>query len=114
MDLLNNIGAAELLIILLLAFLVIGPERMPEFGARLGRFIRAMRETAREFIEQWEEEIGALREVADEGRGVAEALHDAVHEVQTALQSAETELAAAEETTRSQTRESDEMGRHAS
>ena len=33
-----NIGPSEILVILLVAFIVLGPEKLPEVGKFLGRF----------------------------------------------------------------------------
>ena len=38
-----NIGAQELLLILLVALLVVGPRRLPELGRSLGKGIRELR-----------------------------------------------------------------------
>ena len=37
----NNIGPMELLIVLVIALIVIGPKRLPEVGKSLGRGLRA-------------------------------------------------------------------------
>jgi sec-independent protein translocase protein TatB len=39
-----NIGVTELIVILLLAFLVVGPERLPEVARKLGRTMRDIRQ----------------------------------------------------------------------
>lgn len=38
-----NIGAPELVLVLVVALLVLGPKRLPEVGASLGRSIREFR-----------------------------------------------------------------------
>ena len=43
-----NIGAPELLIILILALIVFGPGRLPEVGSALGRTIREFRRSSNE------------------------------------------------------------------
>jgi len=43
MNLFSNIGIGELLLILLLALLVVGPERLPELGRKLARTLREVR-----------------------------------------------------------------------
>jgi sec-independent protein translocase protein TatA len=40
-----NIGATELIIVLVIALLVLGPKRMPAFGRSLGRGVRELKET---------------------------------------------------------------------
>ncbi len=43
MNIFSNIGITELLFILLLALLVVGPERLPELGKKLGHMLRDVR-----------------------------------------------------------------------
>ena len=43
-----NIGAPELLIILVLALIIFGPGRLPEVGQALGRTIREFRRSSNE------------------------------------------------------------------
>ncbi len=40
----NNIGPMELIIVLIVALLVIGPKRLPEVGKSLGRGMREFRQ----------------------------------------------------------------------
>lgn len=60
-----NIGAAELILLLLIAFVVVGPKDLPKVARALGRFVRYIRE----MIEEVKKETG-FDEVADELRGV--------------------------------------------
>jgi sec-independent protein translocase protein TatA len=41
----NNIGPMELVIVLVIALLVIGPKRLPEVGKSLGRGMREFKES---------------------------------------------------------------------
>jgi sec-independent protein translocase protein TatA len=41
----NNIGPMELIIVLVIALLVIGPKRLPEVGKSLGRGMREFKES---------------------------------------------------------------------
>jgi Tat protein translocase TatB subunit len=43
MNVFSNIGITELIFILLLALLVVGPERLPEMGRKLGQILRDVR-----------------------------------------------------------------------
>lgn len=60
-----NIGAAELILLLLIAFVVVGPKDLPKVARALGRFVRYIRE----MIEEVKKETG-FDEVADELKGV--------------------------------------------
>jgi len=44
----GNIGSSELLLILILALLLLGPRRLPEVGASVGRMLRKFRQASRE------------------------------------------------------------------
>ena len=48
----GNIGSGEVLVILLLGLLVLGPERLPEFARKVGNFIREARRMSRSFQEE--------------------------------------------------------------
>ncbi len=60
-----NIGAAELILLLLIAFVVVGPKDLPKIARALGRFVRYIRQ----MIEEVKKETG-FDEVADELKGV--------------------------------------------
>lgn len=64
MDILG-IGPLELIVILVLALLVFGPDRLPEIGAKLGRSMRSMRQATREFSREIEEARKAIEEPAN-------------------------------------------------
>ncbi len=64
-----GIGILELLVILVLAMLVVGPQRLPEFAAELAKFIRRARSyaqyLARDFddvVKEIEREVGTSRD----------------------------------------------------
>jgi sec-independent protein translocase protein TatB len=64
-----GVGVLELLVILVLATIVVGPEKMPQLAADLGRWIRQTRAYAKhlmgdfnEVIQELEKEAGASRE----------------------------------------------------
>ncbi len=53
-----DINAWELVIILLVAFVVIGPERLPEYAAKLGRMVRQGKLMAENARGQLREQLG--------------------------------------------------------
>jgi TatA/E family protein of Tat protein translocase len=55
-----GIGPMELILILIIALMVFGPEKLPEMGAKLGKGLRGMREATREFSREIEETRAAL------------------------------------------------------
>jgi Tat protein translocase TatB subunit len=44
-----NIGPAELIVILLVALLVVGPKRLPEIGRTIGKAMRELRKASDDF-----------------------------------------------------------------
>ena len=56
-----NIGFAELILILLVAFVVVGPKDLPKVAAALGRGVR----TIKQYIKEFQDESG-LGDVVDE------------------------------------------------
>jgi TatA/E family protein of Tat protein translocase len=48
----GNIGSSELLIILVLALLLLGPKRLPDVGEALGKTIRRFRQASRELRDE--------------------------------------------------------------
>lgn len=56
-----GVGLPQLLLVLLVAMLVLGPERLPEVARQLARGIRTLRSYATEVQGQFEGELGDLR-----------------------------------------------------
>ena len=52
-----NVGPLELVIVLVIALLVIGPKRLPEIANRVGRWVGQARRMARTMKRQLEEEL---------------------------------------------------------
>lgn len=66
MPFVNNIGPMELVIVLIVALLVIGPKKLPEVGRSLGRGMR-----------EFKESIGGDRRDDDDDVEVSPPLHRA-------------------------------------
>ena len=47
-----NLGSAELILILLVAFIIVGPKDLPRVGRALGRWVRQLRNMYNEFKEE--------------------------------------------------------------
>lgn len=61
-----NIGGAELILILLIAFVIVGPKDLPKIARALGRFVRYIRA----MIEEVKRETG-IDELTDEFKAVS-------------------------------------------
>ena len=53
-----GVGLTELVVIIVVALVVFGPERLPEFARQAGRFVRQLRNLAQSAQTQLREELG--------------------------------------------------------
>lgn len=60
------IQGQELLVILLVALIVLGPQRLPDVARRVGSWSRELRRAAQELRAGLEAEVGDVRQVADD------------------------------------------------
>ena len=60
-----GIGMPELLVILGLALIILGPKKLPEIARGLGRAMREFRRATNDMKEQFEEETKELKEVTE-------------------------------------------------
>lgn len=71
MDILG-IGPLELIVILIIALAIFGPEKLPEIGAKLGKGMQHMRRATREFSK----EIEKARETLDPDAEISDSLKE--------------------------------------
>jgi sec-independent protein translocase protein TatB len=64
-----GVGPAELLVILVIALLVVGPHRLPEMAAQLGRFTRAMRRMSSQVTREFNEAMRDLETEYEDMKG---------------------------------------------
>ncbi len=57
-----GVGIPELLMVLLLAAIIFGPGRLPEFAGQFGRAVRELREYARDFRDEYLVDFEEIRE----------------------------------------------------
>jgi sec-independent protein translocase protein TatB len=72
-----GIGPLELVLILVIALLVFGPDKLPEIGAKLGKGVRELRQLSREISQG----VNTLTEPIDELRKPFDDASQIVHEV---------------------------------
>jgi Tat protein translocase TatB subunit len=65
-----NVGGGELLVILLLALIVLGPDKLPEFARKVGRVSSELRRMSQGFQQE-------MREAIDFSDGSDDAIHRA-------------------------------------
>jgi Tat protein translocase TatB subunit len=68
MNIFSNIGITELIVILLLALLVVGPERLPELGRKLGTTLRDIRKAYDNLTRDLGPELASLQQSTQELR----------------------------------------------
>jgi Tat protein translocase TatB subunit len=68
MDIFSNIGSGELILVLIIILLVMGPHRLPEITRMLGQALRKIRETYQEFVSEFEEELHTAEKATKEVR----------------------------------------------
>jgi len=90
-----GIGPAELLVILVLTLLVVGPQRLPEIAAQLGRFMRAFRRYSAQVTREFNETMHDLEQEYDDMKGewkdVGQGLDEGVRTMQEELSAADRE-----------------------
>jgi Tat protein translocase TatB subunit len=57
-----NIGSTELIVILVVALILLGPKRLPEMGDAIGKTLRKFRQASREI----RDEIDVMKDVDDD------------------------------------------------
>jgi sec-independent protein translocase protein TatB len=74
MNIFSNIGITELLVILLLALLVVGPERLPEMGRTLAKTLRDLRKAYENLTKDLGPELMSIQETTKELRESVESV----------------------------------------
>jgi sec-independent protein translocase protein TatB len=74
MNIFSNIGIVELLVILLLALLVVGPERLPEMGRMLAKTLRDLRKAYENLTRELGPDLMSIQETTQELRESVESI----------------------------------------
>ncbi|HVR31710.1 MAG TPA: twin-arginine translocase TatA/TatE family subunit [Acidimicrobiia bacterium] len=70
----------EIFVILLVALVVLGPQRLPELARKLGGWAAELRKAARELREGLEAEVGDLKGIQDEFRAPMKEVTDVMRD----------------------------------
>jgi sec-independent protein translocase protein TatB len=69
-----GVGPLELLVILVIALIVVGPERLPEIARTLGKTYRQLHDMSKLVTAQWQEELNAATQSESGQKGLLESL----------------------------------------
>jgi Sec-independent protein translocase protein TatA len=84
----DNFGLGEFFFLALLALLFFGPERLPQIGARLGRWVGNMTQYSKAFMTEWREEALAIHDAVEEVKGIRDEIVAAQREISGTLDTA--------------------------
>ena len=97
MNIFSNLGVTELILILLLALLVVGPERLPELARKLAKTLRDVRKAYENLTKDIGPEFMSLQETTRELRESVESVRSIPQDVmQSVVRSAEVQDTIAE------------------
>lgn len=90
MNIFSNIGITELIIVLLLALIVVGPERLPELGQKLGKTLRDLRRAYDNLTRDLGPELASIQKTTQELRESVESVRSIPQDmVRTVVQAAD-------------------------
>jgi Sec-independent protein translocase protein TatA len=89
---LDNFGLGEFFFLAMLALLFFGPERLPQIGARLGRWVAGLTQYSKAFLTEWREEALAIHEAVEEVKGIRDEIVAAQQELSSTLDTARDDL----------------------
>jgi Sec-independent protein translocase protein TatA len=90
---LDNFGMGEFLMLALFALLFFGPERLPQIGARVGRWLNQLTQASKVFMNQWTEEAAVIQDAVREVQGIRDEIRAAQAEISGSLDVARQDIA---------------------
>jgi sec-independent protein translocase protein TatB len=97
MNPLSSVGTGELILILVLALIFLGPERLPEIARNVGKAIRQFRMTLQNMSSEFGEELATMQEATRDIQEGMQAVRDVRNLSQTLVSSAAAPLVEAVE-----------------
>jgi len=82
-----GIGPLELIVVMIIAFIVVGPERLPELARSVGKTMRDVRALSQGLTNEWQREIDSVSKT-ETGEGLQESLTRPFKEAQVELEQA--------------------------
>jgi sec-independent protein translocase protein TatA len=78
---LDNLGFGEIAMLALMALLFFGPERLPQIGARIGRWIATLTQSSKDFMNEWRDEALVVYDAVAEVKGIRDEIFAARAEI---------------------------------
>jgi Sec-independent protein translocase protein TatA len=88
----DNFGIGEFLMLAFFALLFFGPERLPQMGAKLGRWLAKLTQQSKLFMTQWREEALAIQEAVQEVKGIRDEIMAARNEIAETMHTAQQDV----------------------
>ena len=82
---LDNFGMGEFLMLALFALLFFGPERLPQIGAQLGKWLSKLTSYSKAFMNQWTEEAAAVQGAVQDVMSIRDEIRAAQAEIAATL-----------------------------
>jgi len=61
-----NISSSEIFIVIAVAFLIFGPQRIPEIARKAGKIMKEIKKVTRDITKEFDDESGALKKEVKE------------------------------------------------
>jgi sec-independent protein translocase protein TatB len=84
-----GLQGGEIIIILLIALVVLGPTRLPELARKAGQWTTELRNAARDISRGLEAEVNELKQVGDELKGQVDDIKGPIKELQDDVKAAD-------------------------
>jgi len=94
---LDNLGFGEIFFLGLLLFLFLGPDRLPQLAARLGRWVSNLTRYSGAFMNEWREEVLVMHDAMEQVKGMRDEIAAAQAEIVSTLHETRNDLGGAVE-----------------
>ncbi len=81
-----GIGPLEFLVIVIIALIVVGPERLPEIARAIGKTLRDLRAMSEGLTAEWQQELNLASDIEEGKKGLQQALLEPFKEAQADFQ----------------------------
>jgi sec-independent protein translocase protein TatB len=86
-----GVGPAELLLILVIALIVVGPERLPEIARTIAKTLNTLRAMSQSLTAEWQQEMKAVNDIKAGAQELQQSLTEPLKAAQADLQQTLTE-----------------------